>query len=187
MVRTASIAIVAALLCIAYQKEIAALLEAWEISDAVSAKLSMNPGSSGESHILLIERGITTWLSSPKTMVAGIGFAAAPKVLQDFFQDDKRGNFHSLYVTALAEMGLPAFLVLIFILAYPLIARTRAIPCIAAIMVFNISYQAHTDPFFWLMLAIVWSYDVGYIGLRAIQARNYQYAVIPSARVVTRD
>jgi len=164
IIRTASIALVGALLCIAYQKEIAALLDAWEISDAVSAKLSMDPGSSGESHILLIERGVTTWLSSPKTIVAGIGFAAAPKVLQDFFQDDKRGNFHSLYVTTLAEMGLPTFLVLMFILIYPLIGRRQAISCTAAIIVFNISYQAHTEPVFWLMLAIVWSYDAGYIG-----------------------
>jgi hypothetical protein len=164
IMRTASIAVVASLLCIAYQKELLALLDAWEISDAVSTKLSIDPGSSGESHILLIERGITTWLSSPKTMVAGIGFAAAPKVLQDFFQDDKRGNFHSLYVTALAEMGLPTFLVLMFILTYPLIGRKRAISCIAAVIIFNIGYQAHTEPVFWLMLAIVWSYNAGYIG-----------------------
>lgn len=186
IIRTASIAMVGALLCIAYQRELTALLDAWEISDAISAKLSMDPGSSGESHILLIERGITTWLSSPKTMVAGIGFAAAPKVLQDFFQDDKRGNFHSLYVTALAEMGLPTFLVLMFILAYPLIGRRRAISCTMAIMVFNISYQAHTDPFFWLMLAIVWSYDVGYIGLHSTRASDHHYDGTTSARIIIR-
>jgi hypothetical protein len=157
ILRTAVIAIAGTLLCIAYQRELLGVLEAWEISDAVSAKLSMDPGSSGESHILLIQRGIKTWLTSPKTMVVGIGFAAAPKVLEDFFQNDKHGNFHSLYVTALAEMGLPAFIVLMFILVYPVIGRTGVLPCIAALMVFNISYQTHTEPFFWLTLALLWS------------------------------
>jgi hypothetical protein len=157
VLRSASIAIVASLLCVAYQKELLELLDAWEISDAVSAKLSMDPGSSGENHILLIQRGITTWLTSAKTMVTGIGFAAAPKVLGDFFQDDKHGNFHSLYVTVLAEMGLPAFIILMFILVYPVIRRSGAIPSIAAVMVFNVSYQTHMEPVFWLILALAWS------------------------------
>lgn len=187
LIRTASIAILGSLLCLAYQKELLALLQAWEISDAVSAKLSIDPGSSGESHILLIERGITTWLSSPKTMVAGIGYAAAPKVLQDFFQDDKRGNFHSLYVTALAEIGLPAFCILVFMLFYPMIGRIGATPCAAAIAVFNISYQTHTEPVFWLMLAIVWSYERGYSGLRSILTSDDHCGTTTSARIVGRE
>jgi hypothetical protein len=135
------------------------LAEAWEISDAVSAKMSMDPGSSGESHVLLIERGLKTWLTSTKTVVTGIGYAAAPKVLGDFFGDDKRGNFHSLYVTTLAEVGLPAFFVLLFLLGYPMIGRQSVVSCMAAIMVFNISYQTETEPVFWLMLALLWSYE----------------------------
>jgi hypothetical protein len=160
MARTVSIAIVGSLLCVAYQKELLELLDAWEISDAVSAKLSMDPGSSGENHILLIQRGMTTWQTSAKTVVAGIGFAAAPKVLEDFFQDDKHGNFHSLYVTALAEMGLPAFLILMVILVYPVVGRSGALPCIAAVMIFNVSYQTHMEPVFWLILALMWSYGM---------------------------
>src|SRR5205823_2878914 len=88
-----------------YEQELTAVAEAWEISDTISAKLSMDPGSSGESHVLLIERGLKTWAISTKTVMTGIGYAAAPKVLADFFGDDKRGNFHSLYITTLAEMG----------------------------------------------------------------------------------
>ena len=116
-------------------------------------------GSSGESHVLLIERGFETWLSSPKTIITGIGYAAAPKVLEDFFGNDKRANFHCIYVTALAEMGLPAFLVLMFIFGYPIIGRKGAIRGVAALMVFNISYQSHTEPMFWLILAIFWSFE----------------------------
>ena len=159
LVRVAAIAIVSSLVFAVYQKEIIELAEAWEIADAVSAKMSMDPGSSGESHILLIERGLKTWLTSTKTVITGIGYAAAPKVLADFFGNDKRGNFHSLYVTTLAEMGLPAFLVLVFLLGYPIIGRSGVVPCMAAIMVFNVSYQTETEPMFWLMLALLWSYE----------------------------
>ncbi|MGB0110652.1 MAG: O-antigen ligase family protein [Terriglobales bacterium] len=159
LVRIATVAVVGSLLGVAYQKEIVGLAEAWEISDAVSAKMSMDPGSSGESHILLIQRGFDTWLTSTKTIITGIGFAAAPKVLEDFFGNDKRGNFHNLYVTALAEMGFPAFLILMFLLVYPIIGRKGAASGMAAIMVFNVSYQSHTEPVFWLVLALLWSYE----------------------------
>jgi len=159
LLRVAAITIVSSLVFAAYQKEMIELAEAWEIADAVSAKMSMDPGSSGESHVLLIQRGFETWLSSTKTVLAGIGYAAAPKVLEDFFGNDKRGNFHSLYVTTLAEMGLPAFFVLVFLLGYPIIGRRGVVPCIAAIMVFNLSYQTDTEPMFWLMLALLWSYE----------------------------
>ena len=159
LVRIATVAVVGSLLGVAYQKEIVGLAEAWEISDAVSAKMSMDPGSSGESHILLIQRGFDTWLTSTKTIITGIGFAAAPKVLEDFFGKDKRGNFHNLYVTALAEMGFPAFLILMLLLVYPIIGRKGAASGMAAIMVFNVSYQSHTEPVFWLVLALLWSYE----------------------------
>lgn len=159
LVRVAAITVVGSVIFIVYQKEMIELAAAWEISDAVFAKMSMDPGSSGESHILLIERGLKTWSSSTKTIITGIGYAAAPKVLADFFGDDKRGNFHSLYVTTLAEMGLPAFFTLVFLLCYPIFRRSGVLPCLAAIMVFNMSYQTETEPMLWLMLALLWSYE----------------------------
>jgi hypothetical protein len=157
--RLAGFATVVLLFCVAYQREIVILADAWEISDAASAKMSMEPGSSGESHVLLIERGYKTWLTSPKTIVAGIGVAAAPNVLQDFFENDKHGNFHDIYVTILAEMGFPAFLVLMFLFTYPIIGRRGAASGMLAIMVFNVSYQSHNEPVFWLSLALLWSYE----------------------------
>ena len=159
LIRIAAILIVGSLVFAVYQEQISELAQAREIADAVSAKMSMDPGSSGESHILLIERGLKTWLTSTKTVITGIGYAAAPKVLEDFFGNDKRGNFHNLYVTTLAEMGLPAFLALLFLLIYPIFGRNGVVPCIAAIIVFNVSYQTETEPMLWLMLALLWSYD----------------------------
>jgi hypothetical protein len=159
LVWVAAITIGSSMVFAVYQKEMIELAEVWEISNAVSAKMSMDPGSSGESHILLIERGLETWLTSTKTVITGIGYAAAPKVLGDFFGNDKRGNFHSLYVTTLAEMGLPAFFALAFLLGFPIIGRSGVVSSIAAIVVFNASYQTDTEPMFWLMLALLWSYE----------------------------
>ena len=90
----AAIAIVSSIVCVAYQGEIVDLAEAWDVSDAFATKMSMEPGSSGESHILLIQRGFEIWLTSTKTIIVGIGYAAAPKVLEDFFgMDNKRETF----------------------------------------------------------------------------------------------
>jgi len=159
LIRLAVLAVIISTVCVIYQEQLGALAEAWEISDALSVKLSMGEGSSGESHLLLIQRGVDTWLKSTKTIIAGIGFAGAPKVLEDFFGNDKHGNFHDLYVTTLAEMGLPTFTVLIFLLVYPIIARKGTLPSMIAIIVFNVSYQSLMEPLFWLILALLWSFD----------------------------
>jgi hypothetical protein len=159
ILRLTAIAIIGVLLSGVYHEQIDDVVEAWEIGAAVSAKLSMDPGSSGDSHVLLIKRGFDTWLTSPKTIMTGIGFAATPKIVEDFFGTDKHGNFHCLYVTALAEMGLPAFLVLMFLFVYPIMGRDNALRGMAAVMVFNISYQVHMEPMFWLILALLWSYN----------------------------
>jgi hypothetical protein len=119
--------------------------------------MSMDRGSSGESHVLLIERGFDTWLTSPKTIINGIGFGSSPKVLADFFGNDKYGNFHCLYVTVLAETGVLSLMVLVFLLGYPIIGRTGALSAIVAIGIFNLSYQSHMEPIFWLVLALLCS------------------------------
>ncbi len=142
-----------------YQREIGEVLYAWDVSEIVSDRVSGQEGTSGGDHIRLIERGFDTWYSTPHTMATGIGLASSPRVLGDFFGDDKYGNFHCLYVTILAELGLPAFLVLMILLGYPVLARNGATAAVAAIMVFNAPYQSHMEPVFWLMIALVWSYE----------------------------
>jgi O-Antigen ligase len=142
-----------------YQRQINGLLDVWEISDALSDRLSGERGTSGGEHLQLIQRGLETWSSSTRTVVTGIGFAGAPRVLGDFFQDNKYANFHSLYVSLLAELGLPAFLVFMILLGYPMIGRKGAAAIIAAIVVFNIALQSYMEPIFWVTLALVWSFE----------------------------
>ncbi len=73
------------------------------MSDIVSDRLSSEQGSTAADHIQLIRRGVDTWTTSTRTVVAGIGFAGSPRVLGDFFGDNKYGNFYDLYVSVLAD------------------------------------------------------------------------------------
>ena len=156
----ATLAVVGLLVGLVYREEITGLLELWQVSEIVSDRLSGEQGTSGGEHIELIRRGFETWSTSPRTVVAGIGFAGAPRVLGDIFGDSKYGNFHDLYVSVLAELGLPAFLLLMFLLVYPMIGRKGAAPCIAAIAIFNIFLQSYMEPLFWVALALVWSFEL---------------------------
>jgi hypothetical protein len=158
--RLAAVSMTCLLLGLAYSKEIGNLWELWQISDVVSDRLSAEQGTSGGDHIQLIQRGLETWSSSAHTVMAGIGFAGAPRVLGDFFGDNKYGNFHSLYVSVLAELGTPAFLLFMILLGYPIIGRKGAGPCIAAIATFNVALQSYMEPIFWLVLALVWSFEL---------------------------
>jgi hypothetical protein len=108
----------------------------------------------------LIQRGFDTWTTSTHTVVTGIGFAASPRVLGDFFGDNKYANFHDLYVSVLAELGLPAFLLLMILLVYPIIGRKGAASFVAAIVIFNVFLQSFLEPIFWVALALMWSFEL---------------------------
>jgi uncharacterized protein YqgC (DUF456 family) len=158
--RVSTLAVVGLLVGVVYREEITGLLELWQVSDIVSDRLSGEQGTSGGDHLQLIQRGLETWSSSSHTVIAGIGFAGAPRFLGDFFGDNKYGNFHSLYVSVLAELGLPAFLLFMILLGYPLIGRKGAVSCIAAIATFNLALQSYMEPVFWVVLALVWSFEL---------------------------
>lgn len=158
--RMATLAIVCLLVGLVYRQEIAGLVELWQLSDIVSDRLSSDPGSTAGSHFQLIQRGFETWTTSTHTVVAGIGFAGAHRVLGDFFGDVKYANFHDMYVSVLAELGLPAFLLFMTLLGYPIIGRKGAASCIAAIATFNVFLQSFLEPIFWVALALVWSFEL---------------------------
>ena len=145
---------------LAYRQEIADLAELGQLSDIVSDRLSSDPGSTAGSHFELIQRGFATWTTSTRTVVGGIGFAGAYRVLGDFFGDVKYANFHDLYVSVLAELGLPAFLLLMVLLGYPMIGRKGAASWIAAIAIFNVFLQSFLEPIFWVALALAWSFEL---------------------------
>jgi hypothetical protein len=161
-----AIVAVCSLIFLVYRTEIGALMDIWQISDMMSERANSGTGSSTEEHIELIERGFNTWLATPRTVVSGIGFAASYKVLPDIWKDNKYGNFHDLFVSVLAEGGLPAFLLFITLLAYPVSKRKGATSWIAAIAVFNIPYQSPMEPVLWFSLALLWSLEPKDYGVR---------------------
>jgi len=157
--RVATLALVCLLVGLVYRQKIADLAELWQLSDIVSDRLSSDPGSTAGSHIELIQRGFATWTTSTRTVVAGIGYQGASRVLGDFFQNNKYANFHDVYVTVLAELGLPAFLLFMILLGYPIIGRKGAASFVAAIAIFNVFLQSYLEPIFWVALALVWSFE----------------------------
>ena len=126
----------------------------------VSDRISGEQGTSGADHIQLIERGLETWSTFNPHCSCRHRIRRCPRFLGDFFGDNKYGNFHSLYVSVLAELGLPAFLLFMILLGYPLISRKGTVPCVAAIAIFNIALQSYMEPIFWLALALVWSFEL---------------------------
>jgi hypothetical protein len=95
--------------------------------------------------------------------------------LGDFFGDVKYSNFHDLYVSLLAELGLPAFLLFLILLGYPIFGREGAAPWIAAIAIFNVFLQGFLEPIFWVALALAWSFE-----LKGRRTRNLALAAFPT-------
>jgi hypothetical protein len=132
-------------------------IAAAQIAEIVEARVTMEEGSSGSTHLLLIQRGIEVWSSTPERMLTGIGLGAAYRVLGDIFGSEKHENFHCMYITWLAECGLPALMTVSFILLYPLVRRIGSSVFILPILVFNIPYQIHLEPMLWFAIAYCWS------------------------------
>lgn len=132
----------------------------WDsISSALDVSFDFSSGSSSSSHVDLVRRGLDLWISSFATLFFGHGFGASGSVLYDLFGDSKYANFHSLYVTLLAECGI--FVFFIYCLIYiRLFGGARWIwPVLLYFGVFNVFYQTVVEPLFWFVFALA-SFDV---------------------------
>ncbi|MBM3853918.1 MAG: hypothetical protein FJ399_12310 [Verrucomicrobia bacterium] len=111
---------------------------------------------SASDHQALIVRAADEGSRSLTRAALGVGWGAAYVVLQDMFPGNRYGNFHSLYGTAFAEAGVVAFVVVLLLFFLPLGRATPWRPAVAGFIVFNMFYQATTEPVFWLLLALAW-------------------------------
>lgn len=132
------------------------LSDEWNLPQIVDERSSWTEGS-GATHLWLLQQGAETWMTSPKTFLVGIGFGSADHVLGRFFLDDRHGNFHSLYLSTLAESGILAFAPLLALLLGPALLRQNALRPICAIALFNVTYQVQMEPSFWLILTVLWA------------------------------
>ena len=126
-----------------------------ETLEPVGTRFSLQEGST-RVHLDLMARGVEEGTSSLKRAVIGIGYGNAHMVLQEFFSVNKYGNFHSAYVTLLAECGVFALLLFLLILAYPLARPGPFTPMVAALAAFNVFYQTVSGPILWLVFSLAW-------------------------------
>src|SRR5262249_30053590 len=117
------------------------------VESPISQRLSTSEGSA-QSHIALIQRGVSDATESIPNALIGFGYGNAHLFLQDIFPGNKYGNFHSLYVTMLAESGILAFVLTLILIFTPLVGGGPWRPLIAGAAVFNVFYQTPVEPAF---------------------------------------
>ena len=112
--------------------------------------------ASTQEHFLLLGRGMEEATESLKRASIGMGYGNSYIELQDVFPGNKYGNFHSLYVTMLAESGVLALILSLLLLAYPLGLLSPWGALISGFVAFNVFYQTLAEPLFWFSLAMAW-------------------------------
>lgn len=113
--------------------------------------------ASAREHVLVLERGLEEATSSVPRFTLGMGYGNSYLVLQDRFPGNVYANFHSLYVSLLAESGVGALLCLLLLIGWPLARGGPWRPLVAGAAVFNIFYQISAEPAFWLVLVLAWT------------------------------
>jgi hypothetical protein len=112
---------------------------------------------SGNSlHFQLVERAFEVAGRSWKNALIGIGYGNSATVLTDLLPGTKYANFHSMYGTLLAEMGVVALLVAMVMMVYPAVRANPWRPVAVGFLFFNVFYQLVAEPSFWLVLSFAW-------------------------------
>ncbi len=127
-----------------------------EVLAPLTGRFSVDEGSS-RMHLDLIQHGFLVATSSFQNLLLGIGYGNGLMVLEDFFPGDRYANFHSYYITLLAEAGVVALILGCWLQFHPFLVRWGPfVPLIAGFVVYNVFYQSTTEPAFWLVLALAW-------------------------------
>jgi hypothetical protein len=111
---------------------------------------------SARGHVMLLERGIAEGASSIHNSLIGVGFGNAYLVLEDVFPSNRYGNFHSLYISMFAEVGVFALLLIGAIVLTPVFMGGPWRSLAGGAAIFNIFYQTTADPVFWLVITMGW-------------------------------
>lgn len=127
-------------------------------TEAIMPPLMLRLLGDGSSsiHFELLRHGLETGSASVKNALLGIGFGSSYAVLEEFFPGNEYANFHSLYITYLAETGVIVLSLGLLLLLYPLARSTLYRPVVAGAIAFGIFYQTNLEPMFWLVLAAAW-------------------------------
>lgn len=143
-----------------------------DISQAANIIFARDEGSSGATHLQLLQRGWDVATSSVKNILVGNGVFASENVLSDIFPNDKYANFHSLYISFLAESGLISFVLMIIILFFPVLTRTKHVALVFLNAIFGIFYQIYLSPAFWLTIGLIWGAFRDYEDVKNVITKN---------------
>ncbi len=111
---------------------------------------------SSSVHFELLRHGMELGTSSFRNALIGIGFGSSYTVLGEFFPDNEYANYHSLYVSLLAETGVFSLVLGLVLLGLPFFRSARYRPIIAGLIAFSVFYQTTLEPVFWFVLAAAW-------------------------------
>lgn len=120
----------------------------------LSDRLSVSEGSSGGVHLSLYSIASNIVASSAWDPFTGIGFGNSYTALRSVYGANEYGNFHSVFVTFLVEVGVMGLLLVLVLMAVPLLGRRRYLA--AGLIAFSVLYQASSDPVYWYALALLW-------------------------------
>ncbi|MBU3547854.1 hypothetical protein [Polynucleobacter sp. P1-05-14] len=120
----------------------------------ISERISVVKGSSAAVHYSLGEIASKTIVKSTSNFFIGNGFQASQNLLEAYFPNNKYANFHTLYLSLIAESGIFSLILMLIFLAFPVIRKSSIRPLLAAVIVFNIFYQSILDPVFWFICVL---------------------------------
>lgn len=124
------------------------------VADIADSRLDVSEGSA-RTHFALLSHGIRDFSDAGAwSFLFGRGYGSSYVYLQDIFPGNDYGNYHSLWITMLVEGGVVVFAAMIVLLTVPILGPRRWV-AIGAIF-FGVFYQSHTDPTFWLLVAVLW-------------------------------
>ena len=110
---------------------------------------------SARIHADLMRQGAAEATRDVPRMLLGTGYGTSFLLLRDVF-GTRYGNYHSLYLSFWVEAGIVALLVVLLLFVLPAPHAGRWLALLGASAVFNVFYQAGTEPALWAALALAW-------------------------------
>ncbi len=129
----------------------------------VTNRLDLSEGTSGGEHLSLYRIAAESIAAGPMQPWVGAGFGRSYLEVAEVFAGSTYGNFHSLYLTALVEMGIVGLVVILILVVAPTLSARRWLAL--ATVAFGVFYQSIMDPIFWFVISLLWiagtTFDAG--------------------------
>jgi O-antigen ligase len=125
--------------------------------------------SSTSIHLNLLDLALRKITDNPLSFLKGYGFGSSSLHTQEFFPDNKYGNFHSELLSIFFETGFVGLLLFLFVLLAPMLfviltntlVRNFTVLLIGvAILLQGIFYQQYLFQYYWIMVGLMWALPI---------------------------